>query len=286
MTIPHKTYHHFVGHGTFDSNVDVIIHSSDAPYTEVLSDIFCIDDFPIMNSHHDIIMSSFSLPICDLERPSEDLVTAPRVDHSRLKIKWSEEGISEYQEELSDKLLKARLNWLNPSSKTSIAILLNLTHEILQKAASSTNTSIPLNVPHQPKSSNKPPELKHSENNLKRAHRKLKEARRNNINIAEKSQLHKESRKAYRATLRRLNHLADRKRDKDLHSILSSNPTAAYRCLKASKSSSSAKVPFLTVGSKKYVGEQVIDGMYESLSNLKSLDETQLQKSPYHDDLL
>ena len=58
----HKTYHHFVGDGLFDSSIDVILQSDSAPFTEKIEKIFCQDIFPEIDSHHDIILSCFELP--------------------------------------------------------------------------------------------------------------------------------------------------------------------------------------------------------------------------------
>ena len=43
VTIPlhHKTYHHFVGNGLYDSAIDVIMHTMKAPNYEVCTDIIC-----------------------------------------------------------------------------------------------------------------------------------------------------------------------------------------------------------------------------------------------------
>ena len=43
--IQHKTYHHFLGGGAFDSNIDVIIHSKDAPFSESITAVFCKHDY-------------------------------------------------------------------------------------------------------------------------------------------------------------------------------------------------------------------------------------------------
>ena len=40
IPIKHKTYHHFLGGGAFDSNIDVILHSRDVPNMESVSTIY------------------------------------------------------------------------------------------------------------------------------------------------------------------------------------------------------------------------------------------------------
>ena len=60
--IPHKTYHHFVGLGNSDSDLDHILYSSKLQYQEILQDIYCKLSEPLIDSHHDMIISSWSLP--------------------------------------------------------------------------------------------------------------------------------------------------------------------------------------------------------------------------------
>ena len=50
--------------------------------------------------------------------------------------------------------------------------------------------------------------------------------------------------------------------------------------LRSSKVSGMAAVPFLTVGNKKYVGPKVADGMYDSISALKTVDRFLPHPSP------
>ena len=71
-------------------------------------------------------------------------------------------------------------------------------------------------------------------------------------------------------------------RDENLFSLLSSNPHSAFKVLKSAKSTASVQLPYLKVGNKKYQGDKVIDGFYESLSLLKTLNLDQLESSPHH----
>ena len=61
VQILHKTYHHFVGDGAFDSNVDILVHSAGISVPESVNEILCKLDQPLL-SHHDIILSQFTLP--------------------------------------------------------------------------------------------------------------------------------------------------------------------------------------------------------------------------------
>ena len=68
-----------------------------------------------------------------------------------------------------------------------------------------------------------------------------------------------------RAQIRKLQINRDKNNDETLFSLLTSNPSSAYKVLKAAKTRSAVQVPYIKVGNKKYPGERVIDGFYESL---------------------
>ena len=131
--ISHKTYHHFVGGGQFDSNVDVILYSkSKSPcYAEKITDILCKNEIPAMNSHHDAILSMLTLPISlQQESSSADLLVAPKLDHQRTRITWSDQGIQDYSTVASGHLRRIRNTWMDPSSQASMSVLLQLTNSI------------------------------------------------------------------------------------------------------------------------------------------------------------
>ena len=123
--IEHKTYHHFVGGGKYDSNVDVILHSAGSKnlkiYTENVTSIICQKNTPGINSHHDLILSSFSLPPGSPETSSADLVDAPRLPIQRNNIEWSEEGVIEYETIVGAQLRRIRNTWLVPNCQASMS---------------------------------------------------------------------------------------------------------------------------------------------------------------------
>ena len=274
--ILYKTYHHFLGAGAFDSNIDVILHSKDAPNEETITAIYCKNEHPEIDSHHDIIMSSVILPVTELQPPSNVLITAPRLHHQRYRILWSPQGISAYQEDVAEKLSQVRLDWLNPLSKTSMSILLARTNEIISTAARAANKFIKLDTPTQIKSEKKPIEIKNSETILRNIH---------GDPGATKSDL-QTARRQHRTLVRSVKNKREIDQDEKLFSILSSNPSAAFSTIKRSKSSSNVQVPYITVGDKRYDGPRVVDGLYESISKLKHLDCDQLKASPHHHSLV
>ena len=69
LHISHLTYHHFIGNGLFDSDLDVVLYSNTPSATETLVDVICKLQNPLINSLHDIIISEFTLPpgLCNLK---------------------------------------------------------------------------------------------------------------------------------------------------------------------------------------------------------------------------
>ena len=95
LDLLHPSYHHFVGFGEFDSALDVILHTKHSQVPESLVEIVCKLQHPLIQSHHDLIISSCSLlPICNKNTNEENNnIVAPRVDNTRMKIIWTEDGI-------------------------------------------------------------------------------------------------------------------------------------------------------------------------------------------------
>ena len=281
INIGHKTYHHFLGGGSFDSNIDVILQSENAPFEETITSVYCKHDWPEIDSHHDVIISAVNIPTTDDVPPQDDLLTAPKLVQPRHKIVWSEEGIAKYEELAAGLLTDVRMKWLNPLSKTSLSVLLASTNDIFNTCAIATNKSIDLSIACPVKSEKKAKEIRLSEAELKKAHQKCKANPDNNNTDALKI-----ARTNHRALVRASKVKKDNKQDEDLLSLLSSNPSPAFRRLKSAKSSASVQVPFIKVGGKKYSDEKVVDGLFESISKLKTLNLQQLEASPYHQDLL
>ena len=67
------------------------------------------------------------------------------------------------------------------------------------------------------------------------------------------------------------------KRDQNHDSILSTNPTSAYKYINSKRKVKSGQIEHLTVGDKVYVGKTVCDGFYDSMSTLKQCDYEQLK---------
>ena len=108
VPILHNTYHHFVGDGLFDSNIDVILTSVNADGTEEVTEIICKYENYMIESHHDIILSSLKLPVYARTDNHDGLLEAPTVPNSRVKIISKDINIPDYQKQVSTKLATLR----------------------------------------------------------------------------------------------------------------------------------------------------------------------------------
>ena len=222
------------------------------------------------------------LPKSGVTCEDDSLVTAPQVPNLRHKIIWSEECIEDYQVLVSHQLKKLREDWFIPGSDSSVSILLNLTNVILSMAATETNKSVSLAKPHRLKSVKSSQEVKEAHRILKKAHVKFKSsATSHDKNLAYAILV--QAKKSYRFLVRQLNHKEASHRDSQLFSLYSGNASDLYRKIRSSKLSSHCSVPYLQVGDKKYPGTRVGDGMFDSISNLKKLDQVALSSTPCYD---
>ena len=277
----HNTYHHFIGNGSFDSSIDVIIQSEASPNEEVIEEVLCQSNFPEIDSHHDIILSTVSIPVYPSILEDAPLTTAPRIQNTRNKIIWGDDKIPEYEAELAIRLAKIRKDWFFPNSPSSVSILLDLTNQIMSHAAAATNEHVALITVSQTKSLKIPLIVKKAQQTMNKAHKGYKEAMKTNKkSVARTREAFNISKRLYRLEQRRQKHKEDCLRDSPLFSVTTSNPSAVYKSIRSAKSSSSRAIPFLTVGKKKYVGENIVDGFYDSISALKSQDNNSLQSSP------
>ena len=269
VQIGHKTYHHFLGEGLFDSNIDVIIHSQANDIHEEVTAVLCQDDYPCINSHHDPIVSTFSLPK-HLAAQSPSPVKVPTIQNKRTKILWSTENIPEYQKLVCQSLSDLRNRWTVPSSRSSVSLLIKMTSEILSSAAVSSNRSISLSEKHASKSARVPKAVKSSLNLVKRKLHQLKKLSPHSPGFALAKTGVTEAKKKLRKVVRHTNGQKNTANDRKMFSILSSNDSSSiYRRIRSLKSSSVKGIPFLQVGNSMYHGENVKAGFFDSISTLK-----------------
>ena len=269
----HKTYHHFLGEGLFDSEIDVILHNGENSSAEVLQNIFCKSECPWIESHHDAIVSSFNLPKKATEiHPTH--CQAPTVPNVRKKVNWSDESLDDYKELLGDNLANLRKRWLQPSSKTCVSVLLQTTSEILCLAAESTNSTINLSERKPAKSVKVPAVITRSLKRIKLTWRSLKRCSLtgSDAKIIAASENHTNAKAKLRSLTRSFTGKQRYAEDQKMFALLSSTSSSGtiFRKIKALKKSSVEEIPFLKVGSKTFHGDEVKNGFYESIANLKA----------------
>ena len=97
VSINHNTYHHFLGGGLYDSEIDVLLHTDLPGVGEQVVEVLCVQENPHLLSHHDIILSQCSIPPSPSTKlQSVGLVKAPRLPNTRERVIWSAEGADEY----------------------------------------------------------------------------------------------------------------------------------------------------------------------------------------------
>ena len=281
VKISHPTYHHFVGNGTSDSNLDKLMFSNSVLHPEYVKTINCKHENPAVDSHHDLIISSFHLPNKDPAKDDIDNVVAPRVENLRTKIVWSDHGINDYQNIVIPELLRIQQLWYNSDiSKTSLSILFESTNNILARSAELTNKTVKLSESNFPKSKPIPLSIRKSANLLKKKHKCLKYALENTTeNLDEVREDYIAFRRSHRQLVRKYKAEDAITRDTKTFEILSNNPTHLFKKIKSTRRNKAAKINKLFVGNKTYHEASVPDGFYDSISSLKSRDMEILDQS-------
>ena len=277
VSIQHCTYHHFVGNGQYDSEIDVLLHTQHPGVEEHLVSVRCTRDHPDMLSHHDMLLSVCTIPAAPLPAADEvSLVTAPRLSNTRNRIVWSTSGISNYELQVSLALRNLRQVWLDPKSQDSMSILLQLTNHVLTSTASATNKVVDLSSRPAPRPTQTHKTIKKDSQRLQRAHRHWKNASPQEL-LAAKTR-YSVALKQYTHAVRRVRVHQDTKRDEQLLSILGDNPSALYSFIKSSRSGANTLIEKLTVGDKTYTGDRVSDGFFDSMTSLKTYKQAELKK--------
>ena len=277
IDLGHKTYHHFVGSGMYDSDLDLLLHSMEESVTETVMDIICKNSNPAVLSHHDPILSSFSVPSCITPKKNSKNITAPKVDYTRTKIEWSVKGKSVYSDLVQPMLRQARDTWCDPTSQTSISVLLSLTNKILIKCAMQSNKFKEVGASSTTKSKRCPKAIKLVKNKLNKAHRLYREAERNKSEKLESLyEAFKVVKKNYHQVIRRHRLYINIQRYNNLDKMFS-KPATAHAYMRACKKSKPRMIEVLQVGDLVYQGSDVCDGFYHSMTALKQCDIAKLR---------
>ena len=266
VNLNHPTYHHFVGSGSSDSQIDALLHTNG--FKETVSNLLCGLTDPLITSHHDIIVSSFSLPKMQENQALEPAASAPRMSNNRVKIMWSEDGIAQYRSCAAPLLQKLRDTWLHSESESSVSILLGATNAFLSLCAKSTNKHLDLSRQTLKSNLRKPKCINDSEKKLRKIHFQLKHCLPQNLDHLLIK--YKAAKKEHRGLIRKHRMKEASTRDIALNTVCSDDPSPAYRVLRNLKRNGVSKVSTIKVGSKTFVNDAVPDGIYCSIEELKT----------------
>ena len=276
--IGHNTYHHFVGNGMYDSDIDLLLHSQEESVAESVIEVICKNNNPAVLSHHDPILSTFSLPPCMVPKSSCKNITAPKLDYTRTKIEWSEKGKLDYSELVQPLLRQARDRWCDPGSQISMSVLLSLTSNILSKCATQTNKFKEVGAGSTIKSKRCPKAIQLVKNKLNKAHRRYKDAEKLKYkDIESHREAFKVAKKKYQQLIRKHRLYSNIKRYSNLD-MMFSNPASAHAYIRSCKKSQPRKIELLRVGDLEYQGSNVCDGFYHSMTTLKQCDISKLRE--------
>ena len=272
----HNTYHHFMGNGNNDSELDKLLFSLDLKYPEVVSTIICKLESPAVDSHHDVIISKFSLPFVDTNETSANNMKAPKVDNNRFKVLWSDIGVEEYQNIVVPELqrIQQQLLLAAPSpGKTLLSLFCESTNHILHHSAISTNKSIKLDKKVTTNSKKIKPHIQLSSRQLLKKHRLVKQALHNSSPESQKLRDEYLSlRAAHRKLVRKEKAAAAVSHDVEASEILSKDPRHFFKRMKSARKGKIAPINKLVVDDKVYYDENVPDGFNDSIYNLKASD--------------
>ena len=252
IDLRHYTYHHFMGNGNSDSELDLLLYIGEMNMKENLDKVICKEDNPLIDSHHDAIISSFKVSKVEEPAPLPN-EKAPRIENSRVKILWSDEGIANYENLLQANLLRLRETWASDSTKSSIAVLISATNSILNRAATATNSFRSL-CDNKPAKQKKHPDITAAQKILLLKQKDLTSILSSSFpspeSIQEARDARASARSAYRQTVRGIQQAEYEERDTRLYEIMSNDPSSLFKQIRASKSSKSVKLHSLTVGEK------------------------------------
>ena len=283
----HNSYHHFLGKGASDSELDVILYSGHDVHEELLT-IVCKHDNPLVDSHHDLLLSVSSTPPIT-HRPASDKsknVSAPKLVNERHRIVWTDESVKAYESLVSSYLPRLTEQWLDTSSETSMTILLEATNMVLSQAALTVCKSLPVTMKSSPKSAKIPASIRRSNAALARTAKKLRiqsqDTRFSSIIVEQTRERFKSMKADHRRLVRRKRMADNNKRDSETFSVLTENCKNFYQSVRKSKRSTTVKIQKLQVGDRLYEGDDVCDGFYDSISFLKTKAHTDLESSEFY----
>ena len=247
--IGHPTYHHFVG--STSSAIDVILQKDSSPLIikqETVQEVLCSKSNAMIDSKHDLIISTFSLPsIGSLPDVNDDLDDPPEVPNTKHRVLWSDSGIEDYRHLISPTLSNLQTNWSNPTTSVSYSVLLQATNSALTSAAKHTNDFIDLSKVSKTRNYSAPLDVTIASKEKCTAHKNwCKVSEDPHATITQKTAA-KEVFTSARSRHRRLWRLHQFSHAsasfQKLDTILTSDPSSAHKVLRKHKTSASGRSP-------------------------------------------
>ena len=158
---------------------------------------------------------------------TDNLLTAPRLTNTREKIVWSPEGTPRYMEMVGPALRSLREKWLDPTSKASMSVVLQMTNHVLTNTASATNKAVSLSAKPDPRPPRTPSVIYSAAKRLRKSHSQWKNAE--NTDQAKMKECYSADLKSYKRAVRSVRLKDGIKRDDRLLTILSDNPSLSTR---------------------------------------------------------
>ena len=180
VDINHKTYHHFMGQGSSDSDLDVLLYSDHDNVGEHLAHVRCGQVDQIIDSHHDVLISACTIPSSISSIIHPPFHPAPRIENGRHRVVWTDEGIAEYEMIVSRLLPGIRNRWLFSSSQVSTSMLLQSTNTLLSLAASLSNRIVSLAATKSVKSEKTPKHIRKAKNALSKLYAEYRDLEQTN----------------------------------------------------------------------------------------------------------
>ena len=279
----HPSHHHFTGQGLYDAQLDVLLHQPQAAPAEVLHQIVCKLDNPLVDSAHDLIISTCQVPHC-LPCPSDlsENITATKIENKRTKILWDDENLPLFQSLVCDNLGRLRDTWGDHSSPAAVSVLLQSTNDVLTTGAAASNATIELGKQFCPKPVENPTVSAAQAQSLRlsKLAKNLEASTTSQDRCLDARRAASAARSACRRAINAANMKSCNERDTLTHTVLESDPGAFFKAMKTTKSGKSSKIQSLHVGNKVYSGKEVSDGFFDSLSSLKAPDMSGIHSSP------
>ena len=199
----------------------------------------------------------------------------PRINHSKHKIVWSDDGIIEYQKLLSTVLPNLQADYTEVAEPEMASVLFQVTNHVLTEAAMQTNKSVDLGKVTKPRRPVVPAAIKAALNIKDDALRHLNRLHDNTATIEEievAEAAFKKAKSEHQKEVRKHNVSQEVARDDKLLEILSKHPKDIFKAFKRNKTDESAKIKSLKVGNRTYSEDNIADGFFDSISQLKTLN--------------